>query len=121
MVIAIGAIWILIPRFLTSSSPLDRAIDKTFIYEASQNPIPGLYVELYNENGLDPLTTGTTDASGNILFDGLDLGTYTIKWTWGGSEASEVFNIDSSALIFSRTNVLQSKSGGGLHSAEVWE
>jgi len=110
---------ILVPKFLTASSPLDIAIDKTFIYEASQNVVPGLYVELYNENGLDPIATGATDASGNVIFDGLDLGTYTIKWMWGGGEHSEVFIVDSSALVFERTNVLPSKSGGGLHSAEV--
>ena len=109
---------ILVPKFLTGSSPLDRAIDKTFIYEATQNVVPGLYVELFNENGLDPIATGTTDTGGNIVFDGLDLGTYTIKWMWGGGEHSEVFIVDSSAFVFSRTNVLQSKSGGGLHLAE---
>ena len=118
VIASIVVVAILIPKFLTGSSPLDRAIDKTFIYEASQNPIPGLYVELYNENGLDPIATGATNGLGNVVFDGLDLGTYTIKWTWGGSEASEVFTVDSSAFVFSRTNVLQSKSGGGLHLAE---
>ena len=109
---------ILVPKFLTGSSPLDRAIDKTFVYEASGNEVEGLYVELYDGADLVPIQFGTTDATGTVLFDGLDLGTYRLEWMWGGALKQETVIVDSSALIFELTNVVPSKSGGGLHSAE---
>lgn len=110
---AIAGVSISTSYFLNRSSPLDRAIDKTFVYEASGNEVEGLYVELYDGADLVPIQFATTDATGTVLFDGLDLGTYRLEWTWAGVLRQETVIVDSSALIFELTNVVPSKSERG--------
>ena len=120
LLIASVAVLVVAPRFLTQSSPLDKSIVKQFVYDVDPTypPVAGLDVDLWNTIGLKD--SSTTDASGYVTFAGLVDETYTIKWMWGGVEDSESQIIDCSQLVWDfGTNVLQSKSGGGLHLAEA--
>jgi len=96
---------------LTVSSPLDKTIIKEFLYTGTDDPISGLTVDLYND-GMAILATDITNATGHVRFEGLNDGTYSLKWMWGGVEDCEEIPIDCSQLVWELTNYLASKSGG---------
>ena len=107
---------VLVPPFLTPSSPLDKSIVKQFVYD-TLDPIIGLNVDLY-DGALTAVDSGVTNATGHVKFIGLTDQTYTIKWMWCGAEDSETIEVTCDQCVFTLTNTLQSKSGGGLNSAE---
>ena len=112
---------VLVPPFLTPSSPLDKSIVKQFLYDIDPTypPVEGLTVDLYN-SALTSVDSTVTDVGGYATFLDLTDQTYTIKWMWGGLEKSETVMVTCDSMVFELTNYLESKSGGGLRLAEVW-
>ena len=104
---------ILVPKFLTVSSPLDKSIIKQFVYEIDPTypPVEGLNVDLFNDQ-LNPVDSVLTDASGYATFTGLVDETYTLKWMWGGVEGSDIIQVTCEQIVWDLgTNLLKSKSG----------
>ena len=113
MIVSIVVATILVPKFLTVSSPLDKSIVKEFVYDIDPTypPVSGLSVDLYNSDLL-PVGTEVTDASGYVNFVMLTDQTYTLRWTWGGVEYDHSELIDCTKLVWDLgTNYLESKSG----------
>ena len=66
------ALILISPRFSTPSSPLAKTLVGQFVYDIpSSDPITGLPVELWNQNGLEPILAGVTNATGHVVFEGL--------------------------------------------------
>jgi len=113
LVAALAATGLLALFFVSLSSPLDKTIVKEFLYTGSSDPISALTVDLYND-GMAYIATDVTNATGHVEFGGLNDGTYSLKWMWGGVEGCEQIQIDCSKLVWELTNYLASKSGGGI-------
>ena len=113
VIASIVAATILVPKFLTGSSPLDKSIVKQFVYDIDPTypPIEGLNVDLFNSQ-LNPVASVLTNATGYATFSGLVDETYTLKWMWGGVEGSDTVQVTCDQIIYDLgTNYLGSKSG----------
>ena len=96
--ITVIATQVLVPHFLTSSSPLGKTIEVTFVYPDQTSIGAGLSVDLWNQVGI--VDTQITDATGKVVFAGLVDETYTWKWSWQGIADSHSEIIDCSKIVW---------------------